>query len=202
MEAKYSDYDGFQRAEVGKWAIANGIRPAARKFDIPESTIRGIIKTYKESVVNTPTQTLLQLPKEINKKIIAMIKNMRSAGTIVSYNITISIAKGLILANDRTFLKENGGNIDVVTSWAHSVHQRLDFVRRKFTTCKQPVSPGFLKEVGFSFYHQIDEIVSKYNIPSELIINVDQTPLPFFLIFNYTLAPNGDQELLRLSTNH
>ena len=49
-----------------------------------------------------------------------MIKNMRSEGTVVSYDNTISIAKGLILANDRTLLKENGGNIDLTTSWAHS----------------------------------------------------------------------------------
>ena len=95
------------------------------------------------------------LSEEIDKKVIAMIKNMHSAGTVVSYDITISIAKGLILANDRTLLKENGRNIDLTTSWARSIHQRLGFVHRKFTTCKQPVSPGFLKEVGFSFYHQI-----------------------------------------------
>ena len=163
-----------------------------------------MIKTYKEAAVNTPMQTLSQLPKkvkgaktllpeEIDKKVIAMIKNMHSAGTVVSYDITISIAKGLILANDRTLLKENGGNIDLTTSWAHSTHQRLGFVRQKFTTYKQPVSQGFLKEMGFSFYHQTDEIVSKYNIPSELIINMDQTPLPFFLVSNYTLSPKGDK---------
>ena len=69
------------------------------------------------------------------------------------------------------------------------------FCSRKFTTCKQPVSPGFLKEVGFSFYHQIGEIVSKYNIPSELIINIDQTPLPFFLVSSYTLALKGDKRV-------
>ena len=80
-----------------------------------------------------------------------MIKNMRSEGTVVSYDNTISIAKCLILANDRTLLKENGGNIDLTTSWAHSIRQGLGFVCRKFTTCKQPLSPGFLKEVGFSF---------------------------------------------------
>ena len=66
------------------------------------------------------------------------------------------------------------------------MQRRLGYVRRKFTTCKQPVSTGFLKGVGLSFYHQIDEIVSKYNVPSELIINMDQAPLPFFL------APKGD----------
>ena len=114
----------------------------------------------------------------------------------MSYDITISIAKGLILVNDRTLSKENGGNIDLTTSWAHSIHQRLGFVHRKFTTCKQPVFPGFLKEVGFSFYHQIDKIVSWCSIPSELIINMDQTPLLFFLVSNYILAPKANKTVL------
>ena len=43
----------------------------------------------------------------------------------MSYDSTISIAKGLILANDRTLLKENGGNIHLTTSWAYSIHQEL-----------------------------------------------------------------------------
>ena len=94
-----------------------------------------MIKTYKKAAVDTPKQALSQLLnsergrskrgaktlllEEIDKKVIAVIKNMRSAGTVVSYDITISIAKGLILANDRTLLKESGGNIDLTTSWAH-----------------------------------------------------------------------------------
>ena len=37
------------RSDIGKWAIANGNWPVAKKYDIPESTIRGFIKSYKES---------------------------------------------------------------------------------------------------------------------------------------------------------
>ena len=36
---KYGDYDKLQRAEIGKWAIVYGIRPAARKFGVPESMV-------------------------------------------------------------------------------------------------------------------------------------------------------------------
>ena len=60
------------------------------------------------------------LPEDIDAKVIAMIKNRRSAGSGVSYDITISIARGIICANDRTLLKENGGVIDLTTTWAHS----------------------------------------------------------------------------------
>ena len=44
-EVKYGAYDACQRAEVAKWGIAHGIRPAARKYSIPESTVRGLIKS-------------------------------------------------------------------------------------------------------------------------------------------------------------
>ena len=36
------------RADIAKWAIANGNWPAANKRDISESTIRGFIKSYKK----------------------------------------------------------------------------------------------------------------------------------------------------------
>ena len=41
-KVKYGAYDAFQRAEVAKWGIAHGIRPAARKYSTPESTVRGL----------------------------------------------------------------------------------------------------------------------------------------------------------------
>ena len=37
------------RADNAKWATANGKRPAAKKYDIPESTIRECTKSYKEN---------------------------------------------------------------------------------------------------------------------------------------------------------
>ena len=43
------DHDDFQRAKVAKWAIANSIRPAAIKFDIPESKIRGMTEDLQGS---------------------------------------------------------------------------------------------------------------------------------------------------------
>ena len=170
---------------------------------MPESTVRGIIKSYNKNKVETSeggpslpkksrgAKTLL--PKDIDDKVIAMIKSMREAATGVTYDMTISIARGIVCANDRTLLKDNGGNIDLSISWAQSIHKRLGFTRRKHTTCKQPVSPGLLKEIGFTFYRAINDIVAAYDITSELII--DQTPLPFFLISGYTLTRKGDKSV-------
>ena len=46
------------------------------------------------------------LPENINEKVMAMIKSMRVAGCVVNYNIAISIAKGIVLANNRPLLKK------------------------------------------------------------------------------------------------
>ena len=45
----YGSYDKIQRAEIAKWGIVHGVRPAARKFSVPGSTVQGIIKNYKEA---------------------------------------------------------------------------------------------------------------------------------------------------------
>lgn len=122
-----------------------------------------------------------------------MIESMRASGTGVTWEMTISIAKGLINANDRTLLKENGGHLEINETWAQSIHRRLGSVKRKSTTTKQPVAPGLIKEIGFTFFRAIDDVVSAHNIPPELVINIDQTPLPFFLVSNYTLTKKGEK---------
>lgn len=199
---KYGDYDKLQRAEIGKWAIVYGIRPAARKFGVPESTVRGIVKSYKEA--KTDQGELRELPRkhrgakpllpaEIDEKVLEMIKNMRKSGCAVNYNIAIAIGKGIVLANDRSLLKENGGQINLDFSWCQSIFRRIGFTKRRATTAKQPVSPGFLKEMGFSFHRSIKELVDAHDIPDDLVINIDQTPLPFILLSKYTMDKKNEK---------
>ena len=113
----------------------------------------------------------------------------------MTYDITISIAKGLVKAHDRALLKEHGGSIDLHQTWAQSIHRRSGFVKRKATTYKQPVSPGFIHEVGFTFYSAIQRNTNTYVIPPELIINIDQTPLPFYLTPTHTFIKKAEASI-------
>ena len=173
------NYHKIQRAEIAKWGIVHGVRPAAKKFGVPESTVRGIIKNYKEAKVEN--EELRELPRkdrgaktllpfELDDKVLQMIKNMRPAGCVVNYSIVIAIGKGIALANDRTLLKENGGNLNIDFSWCQSIFQRIGFTKRRATTATQPVSPDFLKEMGFSFHRAIKEVVDAYEIPDDQVI--------------------------------
>ena len=69
---------------------------------------------------------------------------------------------------------------------------RLNFVKRKATTAKPLI--GLIKEVD-SFYKEINEIVRAHNIPPELIINIDQAPLPFVLVSKYTLEKKDYRQI-------
>ena len=79
------------------------------------------------------------------------------------------LAIGIITANDRTLLAANGGHIKLGLKWCESLTTRLNFVKRKATTAKPLIAPGLIKEVGLSFYKEINEIVHAHKIPPEYI---------------------------------
>ena len=115
----YGSYDKIQRAEIAKWGIVHGVRPAARKFSVPESTVQGIIKNYKEAKLENKELREIQikdrgaknlLPSELDDKVLQMIKNMKQNRCVVNYNIAIAIGKGTVLSKDRTLLIQNAGS--------------------------------------------------------------------------------------------
>ena len=120
---------------------------------------------------------------------------MRQAGCVVSCNIAIAISKGIVLANDQTLFKGNDVSLNIDFLWCQSIFQRIGFTNRRATVAKEPVFPGFLDEMGFSFHRAIKEVVDAYDIPDDLMINVDQTPLPFILLSKYTMDKKNEKLL-------
>ena len=133
------------------------------------------------------------LPAEIDEKVLEMIRNMRNARVVINFHTVVGFATGIVLANDTTLLKENGGTVELIVGWCQSIFKRLNFVRRKSATAKPMITPGLIKEIGFSFYRDIHELVKWFNIPKELVINIDQTPLPFVLVSSYTMDKKDNQ---------
>ena len=52
------------------------------------------------------------------KKTIKTIKVLRLKGAPISYNVINAIAKGIVVANDRTMLVEHGGYLQFTDNWA------------------------------------------------------------------------------------
>ena len=68
----------------------------------------------------------------------------------------------------------------------------MNYVRRRKTSSKVDIPENARKEIEFLFLHEIVSKVEKHSIPSELIINMDQTPLKYVPVGNTTLAPRGE----------
>ena len=51
--------------------------------------------------------------------------------------------------------------------------------------------PFLIKGIGLKFYNKLNEIAKAQKILSEIIINIDQTPLPFVQISKYTMEKKG-----------
>ena len=58
----YGEYDAFQRAEIAKLGFTHGIRLAAKKYSVPESTVRGLINSYSKE--RKENRELDQLPRK------------------------------------------------------------------------------------------------------------------------------------------
>ena len=56
------------------------------------------------------------------------------------------------------------------------------------TTAKVPISDNVRKEIEFVFMHKIVKKIEKYDIPHDLVLNTDQTPLKYVPVGRSTLA--------------
>ena len=60
------------------------------------------------------------------KKVIETVINLRLRGAAVSAAVIHSVARGVIIANDRSLLLENGGYTDPSTDWSRQILYRFE----------------------------------------------------------------------------
>ena len=64
-------------------------------------------------------------------------KDSRLFATLsLSSNVAIAAARGLLMAEHKNWLAENGGYIKLNRRWAYEFFKRVGFVHRKPTTAK------------------------------------------------------------------
>ncbi len=115
---------------------------------------------------------------------IKTIANFLLRGAPVSATVICAVARGVIIANDRSLLLENGGYIDLSTDWSRRVLYRFEKLGKKMTsrmatTAKIPIAPALLNETKLDFQRKIKGLQAWHEIPEDLIVNFDQTPLPY-----------------------
>ena len=102
--------------------------------------------------------------EEIMKKAIQTIKALRLKGSPISYNVINAIAKGIVIANDKTMLVEHGQHLKFKDNWRRNVlnevqQSKKKMVKRMATTSKIPIVPGLLKEEQFTFQRKIQALI-------------------------------------------
>ena len=109
------------------------------------------------------------------------------------------------MANYWTILVENGGYLTLSADWARNILYMIEkeekkMVRRIGNTAKIPIAPGILSETKLHFQRKIKGVQLQYNIPDELIINFDSTPLAFVCSPNHTLDYQGNHSIPLVDT--
>lgn len=202
----YSTYDDEFKTKVARYSMQNGDVAAIRKYskDLPkklsESTVRTwrnyliakekIAKTGKECLIAGQRGHPLLLGADLDGKVKTYIRELRLNGGVVNRAIVISVAKAHLKNKDRSLLKEYGGSIDLTRSWANSFLLRMNFVKRKATKEARKV-PSDFEEIKARYFDKISEIVRKYSIPDQMIINWDQSGISVVPTSEWTLEEEG-----------
>ena len=84
-------------------------------------------------------------------------------------------ARGLLLAEHKNRLAENGGYIKLNQHWAYGFFKRIGFLQRKPTTAKSKFSVEDFAAKKREFLNDVVTTVDMEEIPAELILNWDQT---------------------------
>ena len=76
-------------------------------------------------------------------------------------------------------LKKFGGGLELTENLARSVLKCMNWTKQKGTTRKVVRSKKFLEEAKFTFQRKISTVILDHDVPSELDLNLDQTPVSY-----------------------
>ena len=71
----------------------------------------------------------------------------------------------------------------------------MNWTKRKGTTGKVEPSKRFLEEEKFIFQRKISNVILDYEVPSALVLNLDQTPLSYVSPGKYTFSSKGSKSV-------
>lgn len=211
-KSQYQKWSPKDRYSIGKYASENGNAAAMRKYkpDYPnlnESTIRTFKAKYQEELKNAekekrePNKAIEKYSRKTGRPLLlgeldSMVQSYLTAqskkGCVINVSIANATARALINRYPNSV-----GNIDIESSsWARSIFRRMGFVRRRKTSSKIEIPEAARKEIEYLFHHEIVSFKEKFDIPSSLILNLDQTPLKYAPVSNMTMAEKGSKSVV------
>ena len=128
------------------------------------------------------------LDDEFLVKVEDVVTRVRKAGGVFSRKMVIVIGTGVIKATCPSKLKDFGGHIALTEGWTRGVLKSKEWSKRKDTTGKIEPINQFLLEEKLTFQKRIPSIIEEHDIPKELILNLDQTPLSYVFTTSFTVS--------------
>ena len=176
------------------------------EFDNPvnESTVRGMKKQYIVKMKNDGQDSVESLPTnargrplllgQYDAEVCDYVRELRKAGSVVNKCIVIAAARGVLLYRNKSLLQEYGGSIELTRKWGESFLCRMGYTKRKGTKTARKIPQDF-PQLKSDFLGRISDVVTKYRIPPQLIINWDQTGCKLVPVSAWTMAECGSKQV-------
>lgn len=97
------------------------------------------------------------------------VTNLRIVGAPVTTAIVMDAAKGIVAAKHSSLLKENGGHIEITTTWTKSLLKHMNYVKRICSNAGK-ITQSCFTELKDLLLANIKAEVLMNDIPSDLII--------------------------------
>ena len=219
LQCKRGTYECFtpeEKARIGKRAAEFGVTASIRYFSkafssrsLKESTVRTWKAKYLQeartkrragddsalrALPNRKSGRPLMLGDDLDKQVRAYLTSLRENGAAVNTAIAIACATGIVKSHDSNLLECNGGHVLLTKHWAKYLLRRMGFVKRRASTAAK-VSPSCFEKLKAQFNFDIKAVIEMEEIPSELVINWDQTGIHYVPVSSWTMAKEGSKRV-------
>jgi len=120
------------------------------------------------------------------------LRAVRTKGGVVNIHVVRASAKALIESNPSMVSLQH---FNMPRSWVTSLYRRMGFVKRAGTTTRPPVPQGLYDECRRDYLSDIKRKVDQWKIPSELILNSDQTPSSYVSVGKSSMTASGSSSV-------
>ena len=135
---QYSCYSPELRAQIAQYASKHGNQETIHYFksthdvEVPESTVRGLRDKYlreRKKITDKMSLGPRGRPKRLGKYdsiVQTCIREIAASGERPTAFLAIMTAKQVLTENDPSLLAENGGQVELNTTWAKSFLRRMN----------------------------------------------------------------------------
>ena len=189
---------GQRAAEFGTTAAIKCFAKKYPELSLKETTVRRLKNQYQDELhvkQEVPTAEAfagkkngrpLMIGEELDKQVQEYITYMRSTGTTVNTAVVIACAEGILMHEDTNLLTR----VDLSKGWAQYLLKRMGYVKRKATS-KAKITVDNFAEIKEDFLLEVKHVIAMDEIPTQLVINFDQTGLNIVPVSDWTMEVEG-----------